>query len=228
MLVPSFGSVHDARARGARRSVKFAVDSYFILASHHIMSTTEKPLLYRRMKLPFDEQVRKLATLGRESYVTHTGIEKLMKGIERDGLPDAYSRNAQYRARKTLCGTTTQYGVLVEPLELQLQNGKWMTCGVQNPLAMLAFHCSESEHFANLVYGASLKFPPSPERPWRIILYQDGVDPSDGLAKNHSRKSAVFYWTFAEFGLDGLAHEESCDPGKERSIFHSLDKVFFV
>ena len=150
-----------------------------------------------------------LATMGRESYATHSAIEKLLKGIDRDGMPDEYTRRTQYRARKALCGTETRYGKLVEPLQLTLQNGKTMTCGIQNPLPMLVYHCEESDHFADLVYGASLVSAPSPETPWRIILYQDGVDPSDGLAKNHSRKSAVFYWTFAEFGHAGLAHEEA-------------------
>jgi hypothetical protein len=41
-----------------------------------------------------------------------------------------------------------------------------------------------------------------------LILYQDGVDPSDGLAKNHSRKSAVYYWSFVEFGMQALAKEQ--------------------
>ena len=40
------------------------------------------------------------------------------------------------------------------------------------------------------------------------MLYQDGVDPSDGLSINHSRSSNVFYWSFLQFGTNALAHEE--------------------
>ena len=50
--------------------------------------------------------------------------------------------------------------------------------------------------------------PCSAQSPWRIIIYQDGVDPSDGLAANHSRKSCVFYWSFVEYGMHALCHEE--------------------
>ena len=38
--------------------------------------------------------------------------------------------------------------------------------------------------------------------------YQDGVDPGDGLTKEKSRHMAVFYWSFLEFGMDVLSHEE--------------------
>jgi len=44
--------------------------------------------------------------------------------------------------------------------------------------------------------------------PWNLILYQDGIDASDGLAKNHSRKTCIFYWSFKEFGMRALAHEQ--------------------
>ena len=32
--------------------------------------------------------------------------------------------------------------------------------------------------------------------------------PSDGVSKNHSRKCCAFYWSFAEFGMHALGHEE--------------------
>ena len=60
----------------------------------------------------------RLASLGREAYVSKSGIEKLFKGIHRDGLPDAYDRSAQYRARKGLCSTETPYGRLVNTTTL--------------------------------------------------------------------------------------------------------------
>ena len=65
-----------------------------------------------------------------------------------------------------------------------------------------------SEHYAKIMQTALSKYPCSPSSPWKLILYQDGVDPSDGLAKKHSRKSAVYYWSFVEFGMQALAKEE--------------------
>ena len=65
-----------------------------------------------------------------------------------------------------------------------------------------------SADFAKLMQAGLRKYPCSPSSPWRLILYQDGVDPSDGLAKNHSRKSAVYYYSFVELGMQALAREE--------------------
>ena len=38
---------------------------------------------------------------------------------------------------------------------------------------------------------------------------QDGVNPSDGLSINHSRKSNVVYWSFSEFGHKYLCMEQA-------------------
>ena len=60
------------------------------------------------------ERQRDLALLGRASYASKSAIDKLLKGVARDGLPDTYDRSAQYRARKNLCSTDTNYGRLVD------------------------------------------------------------------------------------------------------------------
>ena len=134
------------------------------------------------------ERDRKLALLGRESYVSKSGIEKLLKGVQRDGLPDTFDRSAQHRARKNLCATETDYGKLVSEVVLVAEDGSEIKQGFQNPLAMLQYHCEHSPHYAEIVRTALDVSPCAPSSPWGIILYQDGVDPSDGLAKNHSRK----------------------------------------
>jgi len=75
-----------------------------------------------------------------------------------------------------------------------------------------------------------------------LILYQDGVDASDGLAKNHHRKSAIFYWSIKEFGMRALHHEQvwgiitnvrfdECkviDGGISRVFEKGLDEFFGV
>ena len=93
-------------------------------------------------------------------------------------------------------------------MEVPLADGTSKGFSFQNPLAWLAYNCKHSPHFSSLVKKALSEHPCTPSTPWNLIIYQDGVDPSDGLAKNHSRKSAVFYWSFKEFGMSALAHEE--------------------
>ena len=38
---------------------------------------------------------------------------------------------------------------------------------------------------------------------------QDGVNPSDAIAKTHSRKVGAFYWSIMEFGPMALGMEQS-------------------
>ena len=149
-----------------------------------------------------------LMSLGRASYASKSGIASLVSHIKAHGVPDTFDKTAQFRARKTVCRTETPYGKLVVELPVEFSTGPPGKLGFQNPLAFLHYHCGESKHYAQIVSDALRRSPCSPQSPWRMIIYQDGVDPSDGLAKNHSRKSVVFYWSFVEYGMHALAHEE--------------------
>ena len=162
-------------------------------------------------KRPFastEERYSDLASLGRESYVSKLGLTTLLRAVEQDGLPEAHSRSTQYRARKSICKKKTPYGQLVTPIDLVTSDGGTYSVGIQNPLAMLYHLASESTYFATLLRDTLAAHPSSPGSLWNLIFYQDGVDPSDGLSNNHSRKSNVFYWTFLEFGMHCLSHEE--------------------
>ena len=147
-------------------------------------------------------------SLGRASFVSKSGIASLLKTIEKEGLPATFDRSAQFRARKQVCQTQTPYGKLVDTMPVKFTKGKDGVIAFQNPLAYLYYNCQKSPHFAEIVRAALERHPCGPASPWHLILYQDGVDPSDGLSSNHSRKSCVFYWSFLEFGLRELAHEE--------------------
>ena len=133
--------------------------------------------------------------------MSKSGISQLLSEVKKNDLPEAFSRRSQYTARKYVCHTQTPYGKLVES---EAADG----IPFQNPLAFLHYHYHNSPHYAHILNTALQHFPCIPAKPWRLIIYQDGVDPSDGLAKNHSRKSCVFYWSFVEFGMHALAHEE--------------------
>ena len=157
---------------------------------------------------PADKCAR-LAMLGRSSYVTKSGIEGLLKSVGDEGIPDASSRRSQYRARKELvCERSTPYGPLVEEKMIHMIDGAEYTVGFQNPQAFLFFACKVSGQFASIMRHAHAVYPSSRERPWNLLLYQDGIDPSDGLAKNHSRKCQAFYWAFLEYGMAALSQEQ--------------------
>ena len=123
-------------------------------------------------------------------------------------MPETFDRSAQYRARLEVCNTPTAYGTMTSTAQAPLAKGGEQQLTFQNPLAWFHHNCLHSDHYSKIVEAALDQHPPSPDKPWRLIIYQDGVDPSDGLSKNHSRKSAVFYWSFAEFGMSALAYEQ--------------------
>ena len=154
------------------------------------------------------ERYTKLTSLGKRSYISQSGIATLLDTVQKDGLPEASSRSTQYRARKHVCGTETPYGKLVHEVELVDRKGKLTNISMQNPLAMLYYNANNSIDFAAITQNALRAHPCDPSHKWNIVIYQDGVNPSDGLSKNQSRKSCVFYWSFLEFGMRALAHEE--------------------
>jgi hypothetical protein len=87
----------------------------------------------------------KLAKLGHASYATASAIEKILKTIDFDGLPIAFSRRAQRRAVKSVCSTDTPYGKLLHDLPMdwtsmqRRQDGDSLT--FQNPLAFMYYNC---------------------------------------------------------------------------------------
>ena len=153
------------------------------------------------------ERHRALTGLGRDSYVSQSGIHKLLASVDEEGIPEAHSRSTQYRARKVVCSEPTRYGPLVESVEMRSNTGEPLSVAIQNPLAMLDTMTSKYEAFGRMFLDRLEKKPCTPQTPWKIILYQDGVNPSDGLSKNVSRKSAAFYWSLLELGMDNLCQE---------------------
>ena len=155
------------------------------------------------------DRASELVSLGRSSYASKSAIAKLLAHIDSAGLPDTFPRSSQYRARKEICRKREgEYGPLVIDTQVPLDGGGSQKFSIQNVFAFLQHNCMHSEHYAKIMQTALSRYPCSPSSPWRLILYQDGVDPSDGLAKNHSRKSAVYYWSFVEFGMQALAKEQ--------------------
>ena len=188
-----------------------------------------------------NDKAFELVSLGRASNASKSAIASLLSHIDQHGIPETYDRKAQYKARKEICRKRTgEYGSLVIDQKLALESGKLQPVPMQNAFAFLQYNCKNSPHYAAIVQDALRKHPCTPSKPWRLILYQDGIDPSDGLGKNHSRKSAVMYWSFAELGLLALSREEVWGAvvvsryseytklaGKGGSLFEAVLEHFF-
>ena len=110
-----------------------------------------------------------LVSMGKSSYVSQRGLEKLCTTIDEEGVPTAFSRSAQFRARKTVCATRTPYGSLVESEAVVGKNGSEITVSFHNPLAMLYYLAANSDDYCEVLEAALQAHPPSPSRPWRLV-----------------------------------------------------------
>jgi len=89
--------------------------------------------------------------------------------------------------------TATPYGTSVESMDVQLRDNTGV-CTVMhiNPFALLHFLADTFDHIGDFVFeylsaGA------------RIVMFIDGVSPSDGLRFAHNRDCYAVYFTFLEF-----------------------------
>ena len=99
----------------------------------------------------------------------------------------------------------TPYGKLVETLALApTARTEPVVVGIQNPRAFLHAAVRSCGPFAQLMMRTLREKPP----PWSIILYSDGISPSDTLTKVDRRKLVAVYWSFLELGCDVLSTEE--------------------
>ena len=121
-------------------------------------------------------------------FVTQSALERIVNSIISDGILHNHSQRTQYRARKALAHTVTPYGKLVKEISVTDE----IRFGVSPPLAAMYHHAKTSHSYSQIIQDTMRRAPPTASSPWNLVLYQDGVDPGDGLAKCHTRKSAVF------------------------------------
>ena len=96
----------------------------------------------------------------------------------------------------------------MEHVTLPKLTGGECSIAVQNPLAALAQDLEISPCLRDALRGAISVHPIGRAHKWTIVVYSDGINPADGLAKNHSRKCCTWYWSILEFGEEWLFHEE--------------------
>lgn len=149
-----------------------------------------------------------LNSINKKSYASASAIANMVEYIRRHGMPQASSRPTQYRARKEICNKMTPYGTIVQKVSVPLAKGGDAMVSMQAPLPYFYHNCEQSITYARIVREALRRKPSTAAEPWNIIIYQDGVDPSDMGAEHHTRSACAWYWSFAELGIYALGHEE--------------------
>jgi len=141
-----------------------------------------------------------LVALHRYSYVSSRALTSVLKHIRDHGLPEAVSVRSQRRAHDDIVNEKTPVGPVLRNLASPLNDGSTLQVGVQSPMAMLYVLTRKCKEFRSFMCNRLRQFPPSMVAPWRIIIYFDGISPSDPLTKGKDRRAVeAMYWSFLEF-----------------------------
>ena len=156
------------------------------------------------------EKRARLLTLTHGSYVSHSGLEHVVREVQRQGVPDASSRRTQTRYRAAEARRRTPYGTLVENMDIPTveddDRPSTATIAYLNPFAMLHVAVETCAAFARCVLSAWREHPAGPDSPWRLIVYADEIGHSP-LASVDPRAVQAIYFSFAELGGRVLSTE---------------------
>jgi len=103
--------------------------------------------------------------------------------------------------RRSVANTLEQQLAQVQSnIQIPLTAGghfNWTITLPQDLLPCIVKKCAGWEHILSI---ALQKFPPSPGRPWRFLLYLDEITPGNPLRPDNQRKIVAFYCSFLELG----------------------------
>lgn len=142
-------------------------------------------------------------------HVSASALSAILDKVDSTGVPPAHSRWSIGRASAESCDQVTPYGSIMTMLELILNNGGVVSVPAVCPQAFLFQAFRQGGGFSKLLAQKFRECPPTPERPWRFVLYSDEVVPGNVLASNNRRKVWVCYASFLELGPLQLGNEDA-------------------
>ena len=159
-----------------------------------------------------EEKKRKLLGLEefrrRLPHVSQRGLANTLQEIKRTGMPELDSCKDMRTARDIKLTDPTPYGPIRIEKEVPKYGGGKAYLRIASPLALLWFLYFSCESFSKFIDERIEVCPSTPEQPWNLLLYCDEVHPGDALGGKHLRKFHAIYFSFKEFGLAALAHED--------------------
>ena len=145
-----------------------------------------------------------LSDFGHRSYVSQSGLAGVLKIIRDRGMPTSTSRRSVKRSRENAARLQTIHGPLIKSFTC---NGKVIE--YVDPPALLAHTCASCEGFSNFMLQKLDNHASDISQPWGLIIYMDEVSPGNQLRHDNKRKMHAVYYSFVQFGADGLSNE-SC------------------
>ena len=151
------------------------------------------------------------SSLGRKVYVSQRGLESVLKELKEAGhLADEMtsSRRSIKRAREEdLASRTTTYGPLIQEMELAREDGSGtIKVPYVAPAAFLA-HIAQQASFGGFLAQKLEEQPSTHQAPWHLCLYADEITPGNALKPTNWRRQQAIYWSFKNFGAEGLSSE---------------------
>jgi len=160
-----------------------------------------------------EAKLRRLNSFRRKlPHASASALSAILTTAADEGLPDLHSRSACRAARDLDSIEITPYGPINGSLDVVDSDGTPRSIPIANPLAFLWIALSTSAPFRAFFQSRMDAHPPSPERPWGIVIYSDEVTPGDAKQPNPKRKFQALYWTLLELGVNALSREAAWFP----------------
>ena len=143
-------------------------------------------------------------------HVTASALAAVLEEVSKTGIPDIHSRWDLGQASTLELEEHTPYGKVVCSLTLKAKSGgNPIELPAINPHAFLYRAFALGGSFSKMLSERIAASPPSPEAPWRLIVYSDEVVPGNALSHDNRRKVWVVYFSFMELGATMLSSEEA-------------------
>ena len=175
-----------------------------------------------------------------KAHCSASAMSQILSDIRLNGLPELTDRNSVREARNLITSTPGAYGSVLQSIECVDKDGAAHHLPIACPFASLSAAVERNDGFSAFMQRQLRLHPPSPNKPWNIILYSDEVTPGNPLSVMNIRKFNSVYWSFAEFDTIALSHEESwfvlmaefstrvnAQSGGLSQVFGNLIKSFF-
>jgi hypothetical protein len=152
---------------------------------------------------------RRVLAVAKRAGVSDSALARVLESLVEEPVPARLSRKDIAKEELDFLNTETPYGKPTHTIDLPLIGGSCFAWHICNPFAMLWWFCRVSPSFSELVSRVHGRLPSTPQRPWNMVLYQDEVTPGNLLRVDNTRKVMVWYFSFAELGLDVLFKESA-------------------
>ena len=146
-------------------------------------------------------KLRKLNAFRRSvPHVSGSALAAILDEVEQSGLPELHSRWDLQKATTMELDHETPYGNICDSLKLAAKSGgRDIQIPFVNPHAHLYRAFSFGGAFTKLMLERLAAVPPTPDAPWRLVLYSDEVVPGNALSHDNKRKVWVVYFSWLEF-----------------------------